>query len=48
MMKEAKMSAWTMVEKPAFILLHMQHRIRDPQGSLAFMGHAKAAHESAF
>jgi len=40
------MSEWTIAGKPALILLHMQHAICDPQGSLAHLGHAKAAHES--
>jgi len=40
------MGEWSFVDKPALILLHMQHSLCDPQGSLAFLGHAKAARES--
>ena len=40
------MSEWTLAGKPALILVHMQHSICDPQGSLAFLGHARATQES--
>ena len=40
------MSDWNIVGKPALILLHMQHAICDPEGRIAHVGHAKAAHES--
>jgi len=37
---------WKMVEKPALILVHMQHGIVDEAGTVAFLGHAKATKES--
>ena len=40
------MSEWTLAGKPALILVHMQHSICDPQGSLAFLGHGRATRES--
>ena len=40
------MSDWKIVGKPALILIHMQHAICDPNGAVARVGHAKAAHES--
>jgi ureidoacrylate peracid hydrolase len=40
------MSEWTFVGKPALIVLHMQHSICDLEGSMAFLGHAQAVHES--
>lgn len=40
------MSDWKIVGKPALIVLHMQHAICDPEGRIAHVGHAKAAHES--
>ena len=40
------MSEWSIVGKPALIVLHMQHAICDPEGRIAHVGHARAAHES--
>jgi nicotinamidase-related amidase len=40
------MSDWKIIGKPALILLHMQHAICDPEGRIAHVGHARAAHES--
>jgi nicotinamidase-related amidase len=40
------MSEWNIVGKPALIVLHMQHAICDPEGRIAHVGHARAAHES--
>jgi len=40
------MSEWKLVGKPALILIHMQHAITHPEGTLAFLGHAKATRES--
>ena len=39
------MNDWNFAGKPALIVLHMQHSLCDPQGSLAFLGHGKAAQE---
>ena len=40
------MNDWKFVGKPALIVLHMQHSLCDPQGSLAFLGHGRAAQET--
>lgn len=40
------MSEWKLVGKPALILIHMQHAITHPEGTVAFLGHAKATRES--
>jgi len=40
------MREWKMVGKPALILIHMQHAITHPEGTLASFGHAKATRES--
>lgn len=40
------MSEWKLVGKPALILIHMQHAITHPEGTLAFLGHAKATRGS--
>ena len=40
------MSDWKIIGQPVLILLHMQHAICDPEGRIAHVGHAKAAHES--
>jgi len=40
------MRDWTMIGKPALILIHMQHAITSEAGKLAFLGHAKATRES--
>lgn len=40
------MSEWKLVGKPALILIHMQHGITHPEGTVAFLGHAKATRES--
>ena len=40
------MNDWKFVGKPALIVLHMQHSLCDPQGSLAFLGHGRAARET--
>ena len=37
---------WTMVGKPALILIHMQKGITSDSGTLVFLGHAKATKES--
>jgi len=37
---------WKIIGKPALVLIHMQHAICDPEGAVARVGHAKAAHES--
>ena len=39
------MEEWHMQGKPALILIHMQHAITDPEGTVAFL-HAKATWES--
>ena len=39
------MEEWTLQGKAALILIHMQHAITDPQGTVGFL-HAKAAWES--
>jgi nicotinamidase-related amidase len=44
--RDTNMSEWKLVGKPALILIHMQQSLCDPQGSLAFLGHAQAVHES--
>jgi biuret amidohydrolase len=38
--------AWEMVGKPALILIHMQDGITNEDGTLAFLGHAKATRQS--
>jgi biuret amidohydrolase len=38
--------AWTMAGKPALILIHMQKGITSEEGTLTFLGHAKATKES--
>jgi len=40
------MGEWSLVGKPALILIHMQHAITDEGGTVAFLGHAKATRES--
>ena len=40
------MTEWKLVGKPALILIHMQHAITHPEGTVAFLGHAKATRES--
>lgn len=40
------MSEWKLAGKPALILIHMQHAITHPEGTLSFLGHAKATRES--
>ncbi len=39
------MEEWQMQGRPALILIHMQHAITDPEGTVAFL-HAKATWES--
>ena len=45
-MEVLHMSEWKMAGKPALILIHMQHAITHPEGTVAFLGHAKATRES--
>ncbi len=40
------MDEWRLVGKPALIIIHMQHAIADEGGTVAFLGHARAARES--
>jgi nicotinamidase-related amidase len=45
-MEDIYMSEWKMVGKPALILIHMQHGITHPEGTLGFFGHAKTTRAS--